>query len=315
MAAPLATALGDYGNETTASDITSPGSAYGMVLDGSLVVATCDINFTPNDAEFAIQDAETDRDGVVPTATPTYYIKHKVNLNQNISYHVGTVSTDGEPEATAGNDDSWSTTAISLAAKDKDDWDSVYLPSGSNDFNDVAEIVTCDQCDRSQTHQISMKISATDQGVLSAALSIHHVAWTGYLTEDIATAQEAYWTGAAPTPGENDADILAAPLLSTDLDTLYSAQKSAAEAEVNGKNYIKSYTLTLDSVAASTTSALSKLAAMRNKNDASVFEAGDQVVLKTGAAVDYQVTVDSNAKTIAKGDVFGIFVHDATAAN
>lgn len=314
MAAPLATALADYANENDACDITSPGSAYGMVLDGSLVLATCDLDFDGNDVTFTVQDAETDRNGVVPTATPTYYIKHSVNLNQNVSFHVGTASTDGEPEASAGNDDSWSTNAINLAAKSNDDWLEANLPSGNNDF-DLATITTCDQCDNSQTHAVSINIAADSQGMLSSNVTITLTAFTGYLTEDIATAQEAYWTAPVPVPGQNDADKLGAVLTHSHLETLYTFAKDTAENEVNDKCYIESYTLSLDAVTASTTSALSKLAAMRDKNDANVFETGDQVVLKTGDALDYQVTVDDVTKTIASGNVFGIFVHDATATN
>jgi hypothetical protein len=313
MAAPLATALGDYGNEDTHGDITSPGTAYGMVLDGSLVLATCDLDFDGNDQTFTVQDAETDRDGVVPTATPTYYIKHNVNLNQNVSFHVGTASTDGEPEESAGNDDSWSTTAINVAAQSNDDWLEANLPSGNNDF-DLATITTCDQCDNSETHAVTINIAADNQGMLSSNVTITLSAFTGYLTEDIATAQQAYWIEPAPLPGQNDADILGAVLSQSHLESLYALPKSTAENEVNDKCYIESYSLTLDAVTASTTSALSKLAAMRNKTDASVFEEGDQVVLKTGDALDYQVTVDGVAKTIASGDVFGIFVHEAPAA-
>jgi len=316
MAAPLANDLGDYGNEDTHGDITSPGTAYGMVLDGSLVLTTCDLDFAGTDQTFGVQDAETDRDGVVPTATPTYYIKHKVNLNQNVSFHVGTASTDGEPEVTDGDDDSWSTTAITVVDQTNDAWNDAFLPSGNDDF-DLATITTCDQfnttCDA--THDVSINIAADNQGMLSANVTISLTPYTGYLTEDIATAQQAYWTDPAPLPGPNDADILGAVLTHAHLESLYADSKTAAEDEVNDKCYIKSYTLTLDAVTASTTSALSKLAAMRDTTDANVFVEGDQVVLKTGDALDYQVTVNNEAKTIASGDVFGIFVHEAPAAN
>jgi len=288
--------------------------AFGLVLDGSLSITTCDINFDANDAAFTVQDTETDRDGVIATVQPTYYIKHVVNLNTGITLNPGsTDSTDGEPEATGTNDDSWSHSGLNVNDQPSTAWNDAFLPSGNDIFNDIATITTGDQCDNTNdvTHQVSMLIKAENDGSLSANLHIHKQNHTGYIPEDVTTAQTAYWFTEPSAPGVNDADKLAAVLSADDLNSLYSAEKTAAENEVNDKNYVKTYSLGLDVISPSTTSQLSKLAAMRDKTDSNVFSNGDQVVLATGYALDFQVTVNDEAKTIASGDVYGILVHSS----
>jgi hypothetical protein len=307
MATPL--------TETAQNDasVITCDQAFGLVLNGSLNIETCDINFDANDAAFTVQDIETDRDGVIATVAPTYYIKHVVNLNTDITLNPGaTNSTTGTEDAT--NDDSWSHAGLNVNDQPSTAWNDAYLPSGTTDFNDIATITTCDQCDNTPvTHSVSMKITAEDNGSLSANLHIHNQPHTGFIPEDVTTAQAAYWYTQPSTPGVNDADKLAAVLSADDLNSLYSAEKTAAEDEVNDKNYVKTYSLGLDAITPSTTSQLSKLAAMRDKTDKNVFEDGDQVVLATGYALNFQVTIDETAKTIANGDVFGIFVHNSSA--
>lgn len=322
--------IGDLNNDVcdTRGDINDLDSSTGLLLGGSLVVTTCDIDISSTDSTLQLLQCDVDREGSFTVAAPTYYIKHAFNINGQIDFNIGTNnSTDGEPEATGGNDDAWKITGTSIddnAFNGPNTLD-IFLPTGSAEYN-VGTITACDDRGETCDFSVTMTVSSANDGTLSTSFAYADAnSFIGLINDDIERAQFAYWvTEPSPGPTVNDADRLAAVLSNSDLSTHYASAEASFCDAVNGKNLIDTYSLTIDSLDYDTTSRLSKLAANRNVNDADVFVENDQVVLDTPHELQYGLTVDSNgdgndfewsnagASTV---NVYGILVQRQVAQN
>jgi len=243
--------------------------------------------------EFQATQELADRSAATISGTSfTYYIQVPYDINSGISYHAS--------ETTDGQDDAWSMTGISVNKTNNSTGATLNLPSRGTTTLYAGVVYFKDQPGTSTvgTYPVIVNLSLSASGVTS----VSSVVVTGSdsstaITEDSTQAQVLYWPGfdSVPTVDADTADNLSITMNADTVKQQYQTELDAIEAAYDAQDVLASWSISIDAIAKSSNSSLSKHARQKvldggmTAGATSVFATGEKIVASTQA--DYAVSV------------------------
>ena len=287
-------------------DGSTLGASQALLLDGSFSIAQNTFTIEQCDHAYTIQSCDTERFASYSFKAPTYYIMVTDDINANVNYHPGANDAN---DSSLTNDDAWSLSELSYTQAN-DGIATKKLPAGGSTVK-VATISVCDEVTAGTTFDINMAITLGNDGAIAGTASVSGSDHTGYLSEDVTLAQEAYWfTEPASAPGKNDGDVLAATVTSAMLSLQNDTSNaiSAMETNVTG-NVVQSWSLTIDTVEAAPGSNLSQYAQSAGATSAALFANDEKVVADAQQLYTVNITHNSTTTLLVNDYVYGMVKH------
>ena len=293
MATPLTCDTCDaFATVTTEGYDLSVIDGYALLLDGSMAITASVNDETYFNDTAAIASNDTARFLAVKLLDPLYYIKASYDINGKITVKPG--SNDGNTGIDGGNDDAWELTGFSVNDSVADDV-TLKLPTNTVTAVNGARVTATDDNALTQIYDLQFDVSVANDG----NISVSNKTWlgnsvvTGSVEENILAAQAAHWVdfnGAAITtasaPSQNDKDTLAADLTINNVNDHWLSEAADVMNHFENQTALKSWTITVNSVAADPRSNLSAYAQNRLQDDTGltsitndVFAENDQIVL------------------------------------
>jgi hypothetical protein len=284
----------------------------GFQVPGTLSVsqsALDDLSLHALTQEVTAQEFTATRTAATTSQAFTYYIQCEYDINASISH---------QASGTSGDDDSWGMAEISLAKSSFVGVTEFKYPAAAG-IPVPAGLITAKDTDASSisTFAVTLSLSASDQGALSASAAISGAdAVSSATPENLLNAQVVQFmkpSASAPTPAASDDDVLTATLTAAELSSDYSAELAAIEAAYTIADMVSAWTILIPAIPLLVDSILSQHARLGAKTSAAVFSPGELMVAATAAS--YSVAVNdyqgNSVSVVEAANVFAVLKQTA----
>lgn len=246
---------------------------------------------------------ETTRDHATDAGSFTYYIDVPVNLNSLITY---TASASGN-----NNDDAY---AFAGLVRTDDVTATVFLPEASA-VNVPAGLIDANNVPKgilAGTFPVNLTIAVSNVGVMTGSITISGANVTSDLVDSNLKAQVAYWdvTGVTlPTPSATAADVLAATVSASQLNTHFAAELALILSYYNNIQLLDTWTVAFSAIASATNNPLALHAReIGNAGSATVFAAGDKIMAITPFSYHVEIIdyLGVSTNIVSAANVYGV---------
>ena len=246
---------------------------------------------------------ETTRDHATDAGSFTYYIDVPVNLNSLITY---TASASGN-----NNDDAY---AFAGLVRTDDVTATVFLPEASA-VNVPAGLIDANNVPKgilAGTFPVNLTIAVSNVGVMTGSITISGANVTSDLVDSNLKAQVAYWdvTGVTlPTPSATAADVLAATVSASQLNTHFATELALILSYYNNIQLLDTWTVAFSAIASATNNPLALHAReIGNAGSATVFAAGDKIMAITPFSYHVEIIdyLGVSTNIVSAANVYGV---------
>lgn len=250
------------------------------------------------------QEFTTTRKAATESQAFVYFVECEFDINSKISH---------QASGTGGADDAWGMEEIALDKSTFAGAARIKLPSASG-IQVPAGLISAKDTDSSliSTFAVTLTLSASDQGALSASAAISGAdAVSSATAENLLNAQVVRFmkpSAKAASVAAADDDILTATLTAAELANDYSSELAALETQYTIADLVASWRINVPAIPMTVDSILSQHARLGAKDSKAVFASGELMVMATAAT--YGISVDDyegNAvEVVAEDNVFAV---------
>ena len=275
-----------------------------LTVSNTALAAVAGLVEEVNAKEFsATRKAATDSQAFV------YFVECEIDINKEINHQA---SGDG------GADDSWGLNAIRLEKGSFSGKNTIKLPSAAG-IPVPAGLITANDTDGEKISDflVTLTLSASDQGALSAAASISGAdAVSGATAENLLNAQVVKFmkpSASEPTVDSADDDVLTATLGASELAADYAGELEALETQYTIADIVANWAIKVSAIPLTVDSIMSQHARLGGKTSSAVFSPGEKMVC--ASAGTYGIAVDdyegNSVQIVEAANVFAVLTQSA----